>query len=262
MTETLDTAFCKTGMETRFLTNYQPEFSEEGYTKYQSNVERHRNWITEHRHDISYSSRYAAMEDTFIKISNGEGGGDYKEAIFKMPKVKQVLLESFMESRNNNLLFAKSTMDENGKATIHDPHTGRPLIAGDGCLPQINRFAGMYSYAKMSISVFNKAILAMTQKSERPQGNEYVFICNERLYADIQNVLAEQLMQFHPVDAAVYSKEANGKIKVGAEYSAYTFMGNTIIFHVDRALSIEYPDKGYAVLIDLTADKTSGQPAI
>ena len=30
MTETLDTAFCKTGMETRFLTNYQPEFSEEG----------------------------------------------------------------------------------------------------------------------------------------------------------------------------------------------------------------------------------------
>jgi hypothetical protein len=173
-----------------------------------------------------------------------------------MTKVKQVLLESFMESRNNNLLFAKSTMDENGKATIHDPHTGRPLIAGDGCLPQINRFAGMYSYAKMSISVFNKAILAMTQKSERPQGNEYVFICNERLYADIQNVLAEQLMQFHPVDAAVYSKEANGKIKVGAEYSAYTFMGNTIIFHVDRALSIEYPDKGYAVLIDLTADKT------
>lgn len=202
------------------------------------------------------------MEDTFIKISNGEGGGDYKEAIFKMPKVKQVLLESFMESRNNNLLFAKSTMDENGKSTIHDPHTGRPLIAGDGCLPQINRFAGMYSYAKMSISVFNKAILAMTQKSERPQGNEYMFICNERLYADIQNVLAEQLMQFQPVDAAVYSKEANGKIKVGAEYSAYTFMGNTIIFHVDRALSIEYPDKGYAVLIDLTADKTSGQPAI
>ena len=52
-----------------------------------------------------------------------------------------------------------------------------------------------------------------------------MFICNERLYADIQNVLAEQLMQFHPVDAAVYSKEANGKIKVGAEYSAYTFMG-------------------------------------
>ena len=43
--ETLDLDACKTGMETRFLTNYQPEFSEEGYTKYQSNVEKHRNWI-------------------------------------------------------------------------------------------------------------------------------------------------------------------------------------------------------------------------
>lgn len=28
--EELDVNFCKTGMETRFLTNYQPEFSEEG----------------------------------------------------------------------------------------------------------------------------------------------------------------------------------------------------------------------------------------
>lgn len=28
--ETLDLDACKTGMETRFLTNYQPEFSEEG----------------------------------------------------------------------------------------------------------------------------------------------------------------------------------------------------------------------------------------
>jgi hypothetical protein len=55
------------------------------------------------------------MEDVFIKISNGEGAGDYKEVLFKMPKVKQVLLQSFMESRNNSLLFSKSTMDENGE---------------------------------------------------------------------------------------------------------------------------------------------------
>ena len=85
------------------------------------NVEKHRNWITEHRHDISYSARYAAMEDVFIKISNGEGAGDYKEVLFKMPKVKQVLLQSFMESRNNSLLFSKSTMDENGKCVVTDP---------------------------------------------------------------------------------------------------------------------------------------------
>lgn len=39
-------------------------------------------------------------------------------------------------------------------------------------------------------------------------------------------------------------------------------MGNTISFAVDRALTREYPTKGYGVCIDLTADKTSGTPAI
>ena len=51
-------------------------------------------------------------------------------------------------------------------------HTGRPLIAGDGAIPQINRFAGMYSYSKLSINVFNKALMAMSQKSANPTGNE------------------------------------------------------------------------------------------
>ena len=75
---------------------------------------------------------------------------------------------------NINELFEDIVYSLRKRKVLIIRHTGRPLIAGDGCLPQINRFAGMYSYAKMSISVFNKAILAMTQKSERPQGNEYV----------------------------------------------------------------------------------------
>lgn len=39
-------------------------------------------------------------------------------------------------------------------------------------------------------------------------------------------------------------------------------MGNQVSFVVDRALTREYPDKGYGVCIDLTADKTTGTPAI
>lgn len=39
-------------------------------------------------------------------------------------------------------------------------------------------------------------------------------------------------------------------------------MGNTITFMCDRALTREYPTKGYGVCIDLTADKTTGMPAI
>lgn len=41
-----------------------------------------------------------------------------------------------------------------------------------------------------------------------------------------------------------------------------TLMGNQVSFVVDRALTREYPDKGYGVCIDLTADKTTGTPAV
>lgn len=37
---------------------------------------------------------------------------------------------------------------------------------------------------------------------------------------------------------------------------------NKIIFKVDRALTLEYPEKAYALCLDLTADKTSNQPPI
>ena len=40
------------------------------------------------------------------------------------------------------------------------------------------------------------------------------------------------------------------------------FSGNQISFVVDRALTREYPDKGYGVCVDFTADKTTGNPAI
>lgn len=35
-----------------------------------------------------------------------------------------------------------------------------------------------------------------------------------------------------------------------------------LTFVVDKALTREYPEKGYGVCIDLTADKTSGTPAV
>ena len=41
----LDATACQLGMTTRFLSNIMPEYHEFGYTKYQSNIEKHRQWI-------------------------------------------------------------------------------------------------------------------------------------------------------------------------------------------------------------------------
>jgi hypothetical protein len=57
---------------------------------------------------------------------------------------------------------------------------------------------------------------------------------------------------------------ANDYIKVGPKgYNSYQWGGNSVTFTVDRTFTREFgSEKGYAVAIDLTADKTSAQPPI
>lgn len=64
------------------------------------NVERHRGYIQTHRFDASYSERYAAMEDTFVKIGKGKDLGNLTETIYKMDAVQKNLLETFLTGRN------------------------------------------------------------------------------------------------------------------------------------------------------------------
>lgn len=170
-------------------------------------------------------------------------------------------MDNFMASRNQGMLWQRGTMDANGKSTLYD-RQGRPLIAGDGIVPQIERFASKFNYSKLTTSLLNEMLLSLSQKSNTPTGNTFVFVCNEILFAELQRTLSEYLHN-HQTDAGyIWSKQSNGYVKVGATYDAYEFMGNTLIIKVDRAISLEYGDRGYGMMIDLTSDKTSGRPAI
>ena len=70
------------------------------------------------------------MENVFIKVAEGKDQGSMTETIYKMDTVQKNLLNTFLEGRNNALLFSKGNIDENGKATIVDPQTNRPSIYG------------------------------------------------------------------------------------------------------------------------------------
>lgn len=107
----------------------------------------------------------------------------------------------------------------------------------------------------------------MAEKAQADTGNHFVIMCNSKLWQDINTVLGEYLANFRTDGTFMYSKNANkgagGYIKVGATYSTYEYAGNSVAFVVDRALSREYGnEKGYGLCLDLTADKTSGTPAI
>lgn len=130
------------------------------------NIEKHRGYIQTHRFDADYSERYAALENVFISIGEGKGDKIEKETIYKMDTVQQTLLNTFLEGRNNALLFSKGNVDENGKATIVDPQTGRPIYISDGLIPQVEAFASKYAYNKLTIQVLRTAMQALNEKAK------------------------------------------------------------------------------------------------
>lgn len=87
--------------------------------------------------------------------------------------------------------------------------------------------------------------------------------CNEALYSQIQLTLGEYLAKFHTDGTFMYSMGANGFVKVNPKgYDTYNYMGNSIAFIQDRALTEEFGPKGYGVIVDLTSDASSGTPAM
>jgi hypothetical protein len=142
------------------------------------------------------------------------------------------------------------------------------LIAGDGLIPQIERFASKFKFAKLNINVINTVMEQMSLKSQRPTGNHYTFIVNDRLWSQINTTLADWLKLWGSVPTTIYSKatqnmvKADNPLKVGATYVSYEINGNTVTFMVDRALSKEYETKAYGICLDMTPDMSSGQPAI
>lgn len=180
-----------------------------------------------------------------------------------MDTVQKNLLDTFLTGRNQALMFSKGNVGEDGKATIVDPDTNRPVYINDGLIPQIEAFASKYAYNNLSIAILRSAIMALNQKAEKATGNKYLFIVNEPFWYQVGEILDTYLSQYHTDGTFLWSKKANGYVSVGAEgFDTYKWQGNEVTFHVDRALTYEYPDKGYAIALDLTADKTSAEPPI
>lgn len=245
------------GLTTRFVTNYHPELHDQGYTKYQSNVEKMRTYIATHRCDTDMSAMYRAGEDVFIQIGKGEND----DPVYKMNTAEKDCLDSFMEARNNALLWGKSNMDATGKPKIYDD-LGRPVVSADGVIPQIERFASKFVFAKLNVGYFEKALQTMVAKSEKAQGNTYTLICNTAFYNEWQRVMSAWIGDRKTDGAFLYSKASNGYVDLGATYESYTYGGNKLIVKIDRTIDVEFPTRKFAMILDLTADAATGKPAM
>ncbi len=187
------------------------------------------------------------------------------ETIYKMDTVQKNLLETFLTGRNQALLFSKGNVNpQTEKPTIVDPDTNRPVYISDGLIPQVEAYASKYAYNKLTINVLKTAIMTLNEKAKKPTGNNYMFICSEKFWYDLQDILDTHLSQYHTDGTYLWSMKANDYVSVGAKgFDTYNWAGNTVTFHVDRTFSREWGyEKGYAIALDLTGDKTSAQPPI
>ncbi len=232
-------------------------------------METHRNYMTLHRNDIDASQAYLANEDVFLKISDTETHGS--ERLFTMTSMEKTLLENFLAVKNQHDLFARSNVDINGKPTITDPETNRPIYIGDGIIPQIERFSYVITFETMLISYLKEAMNFMISKSENLTGNDYTLICNSLMWQQVNDNLMNEIAKWNPSNTLMYSKVAGTRknigesidgIQVGNTFTSYKYLGNTITLLPDRALDVEYPDEAYGFILDLTPDLANGKPAI
>jgi hypothetical protein len=254
--KSFDPRYLKKGKQTRYRSNFHPELSERGYTKYTSNTEQHRNWMSRHRASETVSADYKMREAVYLEIAKKD-----KKEYFKMHQHEVDCLNTFTEAKNNACIFSVTNYDANGKCLDQD-EAGRDVPMSDGVLPQIERYCDKFLYNALSSEVLDDVLAAMVEKSAKPTGNIYTVISNERFYTQFGRIMKQDYRFNAPNDASfLYSKE-KGKVQVGAEFSSYTIQGNTIVFMPDRSLSQEFAEYGYAVFLDTSADIKTGRPGL
>jgi hypothetical protein len=255
-TKSIDTRFAASGFSTRYRSNYFPELSERGYTKFVSNTEKHRNYISRHRASVDKSSDFARSEEVYIKAAKGKDG----DAYFKMQKAEKKCLDHFLFSRDNSCMWSETNYDVNGKCRIQDNHN-RDVPMGDGVVAQIERYCDKFSFSILTTDVLDDVIASMVAKSDNPTGNTYAVICNELLWAKFGKLMKDDLRFVAPNDGSYfYSKDKGREVNVGASFKSYHVQGNTITFMPDRSLSQEYPNHAYGIFLDTGVDLNTGRP--
>lgn len=247
-TRIVNVAYMTRGKETLYVSNYHPELSEKGYSKFMYNIEKHRNYISRHRVGDSWSGDWAALKTKYL---------EHAGVFFKMNEFEKDLMDQFYLARERSMLLGVSNFDAAGKCLDYEAD-GRIIPMGDGLIEQIRKFCGQQRYNVLTRTIFDNAISDVVSKMEKKTGNNIVVMCNWRMFQQAQIVL-DDLLKTRAADAYFYSA-SGGKLKVGATYNAYEWAGNTITFMENTALTLEYPDKGYGVFVDTSIN--DGEPNI
>jgi len=251
LSKAVDTRFTTRNKTTQYRSNYAPELSDRGFTKYMINIEKHRGHISRHRVGDSWSSDAAVI---YFQIT----GKNNKPEYYQMPKPEKNLLENFLVTRESNMLFGRTNFDINNKCMDQDAQ-GRDIPMGDGVIAQVERYCDKFSYSTLTTSLFDDALDSVIRKTGKGLDNHITVVCNHIGYKQAMRAMEDKLRQYAVNGAFYYTKEKD-KVDVGAHYRQYLYNGNTITFTIDTALSEIYTEFGYLIFIDTAVN--DGRPNI
>lgn len=133
------------------------------------------------------------------------------------------------------------------------------IIASEGLIPQVERFATKFVFNKLNVRLFEQALAEMADKADSATGNSWVFVCNKRMWDQVQRSLSSWVRDWKTSANFVWSQGSKGYVDLGATYQSYEFAGNTVSFVLDRSLDLEFSKKAYAIMLDMgTTDGTPG----
>jgi len=236
----LNPIFAAKNRWTKYVTNFFPELSERGYSKFLYNAEKHIGYMSRHRVSDSWSGDWAMQKEIVMRQG--------KNSFFKMEAFDKNLLDQFMLAREQKNLFSESNYDSMGKCLDQDEE-GRDIPMGDGIIPQFSRYSQQVRYNEFERTIMDDAIDAVTNKAVADVGNTLVLAVNKRLWQQFNrwsdNVAKDRLHEPY------FVKKNGDYLKLGATYSAYEFAGNTVVFMPNRALTDHYENQGFGILFDM-----------
>lgn len=250
--EVIDTVYTSKGRMTTYITRASvvPEASEYGGAFLEPfNIERHRNFITRYRMQLSQTGDFANRGMNYIESMG---------VFYKQDNAETAMIKMLLEDKNQHMIFGRGNFDDNSRCLITEDD-GRKIPIGEGVYPQIERFANFYPYnGVVSQNKLEDIINLVVARKEKKTDNDILVICNFRLYQQLQRCL-DAIAGSRLLTQDFYVEKNDGKkLMLGAEYNGYKFAGNRLIFMEDTAISNRYPDKGFGMIINMLAETRDG----
>lgn len=250
----IDVSYMRKGAESWYISNYHPELSERGYSKWTFNAEKHINYISRHRHSDSWSGDYANQKNIYYK-SGKEAAGNAE--FIRFPEVDKNLWEQFLQSRAGNLTWGVCNYDANGKC-LDQEEDGRDIPMGDGFVTQFARYCDRVQYHDNEVEIedLDDIVYMIQDKTGKSTGNVIAFVINRRLFRSIDRCLKKEARSWVPntIGAQFVKPDGNG-LRFGNYFNSYTVNNNVITFMVDDSLTQLYPERGFGMALDASMNE-------